>query len=238
MSSGWPTGDPMRMPLLVRTDLRPAVVFLMRSAILPTLIVLFVLQSRPANEFSLTVDSIMRGPALVGYEPTGVRWSHDGSRILFQWKKSTDKEIAPMDTYTVNRDGSGLRKLSAEEVRLLPPAFGETTPAAGGISKDRRLVVYSNAGDLFTLDNDTGKITQLTKTTDAETDPHFTQDGKRISFTRNGNLYAMSLDTGMLVQLTDIRGAVAPATSAAPGSGGRGGGRGGRGAVAPAAVDA
>ena len=169
----------------------------MRSAILPALIVLFVFQARPANDFSLTVDNIMRGPALVGYEPTGVRWSHDGSRILFQWKQSTDKEIAPMDTYTVARDGSGLRKLTPEEVRQVPPAFGEAT-------KDRRLMVYSNAGDLFTLDNDTGKITQLTKTTDAETDPHFTQDGKRISFTRNGNLYVMSLDSGMLMQLTDI----------------------------------
>src|ERR1019366_5783896 len=204
-----------------------AIISLMRSAILPGLIVLFVLQARPANDFSLTVDSIMRGPAQVGYEPTGVRWSHDGSRILFQWKQSTDKEIAPMDTYTVARDGSGLRKLTAEEVRLLPPAVGDTT-------KDKRLMVYSSAGDLFTVDNDTGKMTQLTKTADAETDPHFTRDGKRISFTRNGNLYVMSLDSGMLVQLTDIRPAAPPATSAVP----AGGGRGGRGAVAPAAVDA
>jgi dipeptidyl aminopeptidase/acylaminoacyl peptidase len=204
----------------------------MRSAILPALIVLFVLQARPANDFSLTVDNIMRGPALVGYEPTGVRWSHDGSRILFQWKQSTDKEIAPMDTYTVARDGSGLRKLTAEEVRLLPPALGDT-------SKDKRLMVYSSAGDLFTLDNDTGKITQLTKTTDAETNPHFTRDGKRVSFTRNGNLYVMSLDSGLLVQLTDIRSA-APSTSVAPAGGGRGqgGGRGGRGAVGPVAADA
>src|ERR1035438_3805471 len=218
------------MTLLSRTGLRPAVVFLMRSAIPAALIVLFVLQARPANEFSLTVDSIMRGPALVGYEPTGVRWSHDGSRILFQWKQSTDKEIAPMDTYTVGRDGSGLRKLTAEEVRQLPPVFGETT-------KDKSHMVYSNAGDLFTLDNDTGKITQLTKTSDAETDPHFTRDGKRISFTRNGNLYVMSLDSGQLVQLTDIRPAAAPGTSAGAPPGSAGGGRGGRGAVAPAAVD-
>src|ERR1039457_4217001 len=210
----------------------------MRSAILPALIVLFIAEARPSNDFSLTVDNIMRGPALVGYEPTGVRWSHDGSRILFQWKQSTDKEIAPMDTYTVNRDGSGLRKLTGEEVRQLPPALGDTTPSAGGTSKDKRLMVYSNAGDLFTLDNDTGKITQLTKTTDAETDPHFTQDGKRISFTRNGNLYVMSLDSGLLVQLTDIRPAAAPATSAGVPSGSAGGGRGGRGAVAPAAVAA
>ena len=90
-------------------------------------------------------------------------------------------------------------------------------------------MVYSSAGDLFTLDNNTGKITQLTKTTDAETNPRFTQDGKRISFTRNGNLYVMSLDSGLLVQLTDIRAAAAPATSAAPPVGGGVGGGGGRG---------
>jgi dipeptidyl aminopeptidase/acylaminoacyl peptidase len=200
----------------------------MRSATLPALVLLFVLQARPANDFSLTVDNIMRGPALVGYEPTGVRWSGDGSRILFQWKQSTDKEIAPMDTYTVNRDGSGLRKLTVEEARQLPAAPGDT-------SKDKRFMVYSNAGDLFTWDNSTGKITQLTKTTDAETDPHFTEDGKRISFTRNGNLYVMSLDSGLLVQLTDIRPAAAPGSNAAPAAGGRG--RGGRGAVEPAAAD-
>src|SRR5450759_3490134 len=220
-----------------------AIIFVMRTVTLPVLIVLFVLQARPANNFTLTVDNIMRGPALVGYEPSGVRWSHDGSRILFQWKRNTDKEIAPMDTYTVNRDGSGLRKLTGEEVRQLPPALGDTTPAAGGTSKDKRLMVYSNAGDLFTLDNTTGNVTRLTKTTDAETNPRFTQDGKRISFTRNGNLYVMSLESGLLVQLTDIRAAAAPSTSAAPAAGGggrglggfgggRGQGGGGRGALA------
>ncbi len=208
----------------------------MRTVTLPALAVLFVLQAQPANQFALTVDNIMRGPALVGYEPAGVRWSHDSNRIIFQWKQHTEKEIAPMDTYVVNRDGSGLRKLSDEEIKQLPPAFGD-------LSRDKRLTVYSNAGDLFTFDNESGKTTQLTKTTDVEANPRFTQDGKRVSFTRNGNLYVMSLDSGRLVQLTDIRPAAAPATSAAPanGGGGRGfggGGRGqggGRGAGGPAA---
>ena len=49
-----------------------------------------------------------------------------------------------MDTYTVNRDGGGLRKLTDEELKLLPPALGDTT-------KDKRLMVYSSAGDLYTL---------------------------------------------------------------------------------------
>src|ERR1017187_9526212 len=175
----------------------------MRTVTLPALVVLFVLQARPANNFALTIDNVMRGPAVVAYEPTGVRWSPDGSRILFQWKQNTDKEIAPMDTYTVNRDGRGLRKLTDEEVRQVPPAFRDTT-------KDNGLMAYSSAGDLYTLNNTTGKVTQLTKTTDTETIPRFTQDGKLISFTRNGNLYMMSLDSGLLVQLTDIRAANAP----------------------------
>ncbi len=49
-----------------------------------------------------------------------------------------------MDTYTVNRDGSGLRKLTDEEVRQLPAVAGDTT-------KDKRLTVYSSTGDLYTL---------------------------------------------------------------------------------------
>ena len=195
---------------------------LMRKITLPLLAFLLVFQARPANNFVLTVDNIMRGPGLVGYEPTAVRWSHDSNVLYFQWKQYSDKVIAPMDTYAVNRDGSGLRKLTDDEVKLLPPVFGDTT-------RDKRLTVYSNAGDLFLYDNTTGKTQQLTKTTDAEANPRFTQDGKRISFTRSNNLYVMSLDSGVLVQLTDIRSAAAPATTAAPAAGGRGGGRGGRG---------
>jgi dipeptidyl aminopeptidase/acylaminoacyl peptidase len=206
----------------------------MRLAILPAVVV-FVFQARPANNFALTVDNIMRGPGLVGYEPTAVRWSHDGSSIIFQWKRYSDKEIAPMDTYSINRDGSGLRKLTADEVSKLPAVAGDTT-------KDKHLTVYSSAGDLYTLNNLTGRITQLTKTSEAEANPRFTQDGKRVAFTRGGNLFVMSLDSGFLEQFTDIRSAPAPgAAPASAGGGGRGqggfgGGRGGRGGRGDAAA--
>ena len=201
----------------------------MRKLNLSVLLVLLVLQARPADNFALTVDNIMRGPGLTGYEPTAVRWSYDSQWLYFQWKQYADKETAPLDTYAVNRDGSGLRKLTGMEIKQLPPALGDT-------SKDKRLTAYASAGDLFVYDNTTGKTQQLTKTTDAETNPHFTHDGKRIYFTRSNNLYAMSLDSGMLVQLTDIRSAGAPAPAATPnGGGGRGGGLnlGGRGLAAP-----
>ena len=160
----------------------------------------------------------MRGPGLVGYEPAQPRWSYDSRHIYFQWKQYTDKEDAPMDTYAAERDGSGLRKLSDVEVRQLPAATGDT-------SKDKRYFVYASADDLYVLDNTTGKIQQLTKTTEVEANPHFLPDNKRVWFTRGGNVYVMSLDAGMLVQMSDI---VPPAPANGPSApgGGRGGGRG------------
>jgi dipeptidyl aminopeptidase/acylaminoacyl peptidase len=191
---------------------------LTRKLIVPFGLALFFAQAQTPR-FSLTIDSIMRGPELVGFEPAAVRWSHDSAHVYFQWKQYTDKDAAPLDTYTANRDGSGLRKLSDEEIKLLPPAGGDTT-------HDKRLTVYALSGDLYLYDNTTGGIQQLTKTTDTEANPRFLPDGKRIAFTRGGNLYVMALDSGVLVQMTDIR-AAAAATQAAPAGGGGGRGQGG-----------
>jgi dipeptidyl aminopeptidase/acylaminoacyl peptidase len=188
---------------------------------------LALLQAQTASRFALTIDNIMRGPGLVGYEPAQVRWSGASDRIYFQWKQSTDKQDAPLDTYVVNRDGSGLRKLSEDEAKLAPPLAGDST-------EDKRLTVYARDGDIFIYDNSTGATRQITKTADAESNPHFLRDGKRIYFTRANNLYVLSLDDGALVQMTNITAATAagaPATPAATG------GRGGRGGPAAAASE-
>ena len=96
------------------------------------------------KKFALTIDNIMRGPGLYGYEPAAVRWSGDNQRIYFQWKQASDAIDHPMDTYVVNRDGSDLRKLSDEEAKLAPPVFGDRT-------RDRQRMVYASDGDLFLL---------------------------------------------------------------------------------------
>src|ERR1700722_11081441 len=81
----------------------------------------------PAGKFALTIDNIMRGPGLYGYEPSAVRWSGDGARLYFQWKQAADPPIKPPDTYLVGRDGSALQKLSDAEAKAAPPAGGATT---------------------------------------------------------------------------------------------------------------
>ena len=65
--------------------------------------------------FELTVDSIMRGPRLVGYQPTGVYWSQDSQKVYFRWKQADEPRLKEMSLYVVNRDGSSLRRLTEAE---------------------------------------------------------------------------------------------------------------------------
>jgi dipeptidyl aminopeptidase/acylaminoacyl peptidase len=152
----------------------------------------------PAKPFELTVDSIMRGPRLVGYQPGQVYWSQDSQRIYFRWKQADEARLKEMSLYVVNRDGTGLRRLSEDEARLAPPANGE-------LSKDKTMTVFTDDGDIFIYEHARGTRRQVTRTTDTETNAHFTADGQHIYFTRQNNLYVIALDGGSLVQLTDIR---------------------------------
>jgi dipeptidyl aminopeptidase/acylaminoacyl peptidase len=167
-------------------------------------------QSKPQSQskpFELTVDSIMRGPRLVGYPPTGVYWSQDSQRVYFRWKQADEPRLKEMSLYVVNRDGSGLRRLTEEESKQAPPPNGE-------LSKDRSMTVFTDEGDIFIYYHAKQTRRQITRTVDAETNPHFTFDQKRIYFTRLNNLYVMSLDGGSLEQLTDIRAGGAPGSAA------------------------
>src|ERR1035438_7903065 len=106
-----------RRPLLCRL---PGIIrlryhsFLTSKLILPFGLALFLAQAQTTGQFALTIDNIMRGPALVGYEPAQPRWSYDSEHIYFQWKQSTDREDAPMDTYAANRDGSRSEEHTSE----------------------------------------------------------------------------------------------------------------------------
>ncbi len=158
-----------------------------------------------AKRFDLTIDNIMRGPELVGYEPRAVRWSGDSQRIYFQWKQANDPRDADFDTYQVNRDGTGLKRLSEEEAKNTPPLQGDQ-------SKDKQYTLLSENGDIVMYDNQAGTRRRITQTTEIESNPRFTRDPRRIAFARANNLFVMALDSGSLEQFTDIRtgGAGAP----------------------------
>src|SRR5580658_601737 len=126
-------GQPTIFPNALRSHVMPATKMDRRIVAIPVALSLalgqwtgvFAQNQAVAHKpFALTIENIMRGPGLYGYEPNAVRWSGDSQRIYFTWKQASDPIDHPVDTYVVNRDGSGLRKLTEEEIRLAPPTTG------------------------------------------------------------------------------------------------------------------
>src|SRR6185295_5880502 len=154
--------------------------------------------SAPARPFELTVDSIMRGPKLVGYPQTGLRWSGDSSRLYFEWRRPGDDEAA---TYVVGRDGGEPRKLSDEERRSAPPVNGVW-------DKAHRRVLFADQGDIVLVDSVAGTRRQITRMTGGESNPRWARREAAVTFLRDNNLFLVPLDSGAaggIIQLTDVQ---------------------------------
>ena len=143
---------------------------------------------------SLTVDSIMQGPRLYGYPPSGLRWSGDSRELYFEWRKPGEEEPS---TYTVSRDGGEPRKLTDDEKKAVPPAGGQWDQA-------RRRLLFSDGGDIVVFDVMTRTRQQVTRTQAPEGNPRWARGDTHVTFTRDGNLFIMALASGSLQQLTDI----------------------------------
>ena len=148
---------------------------------------------------NLTIDSIMRGPELVGYPPIGLRWSGDSRRVYFERRLPGEDEYS---TWVVGSDGAGLAKLTDDGRKLAPPASG------GRWDRERRRVLFIDRGDVVLVDTIAGTRTQMTRTTDAESNPRWARKETHVTFTRGGNLFIVPASAnqsgGLLVQLTDV----------------------------------
>src|SRR5262245_39676370 len=132
-----------------------------------------------SDPFALTVDSIMRGPKLVGYPQTGLRWSGDSARLYFEWRRPGDEEAS---TGVVGRDGRDLRKLTDEERRSAPPPNGTWDRA-------RRRVLFVDQGDIVLVDSVAGTRRSITRTTATESAPRWARHESAVTFVRENNLF-------------------------------------------------
>ena len=143
----------------------------------------------------MTVDSIMRGPDLVGYPPSGLRWSGDSRKLYFDWRKPGEKESS---TYVVDRGGGEPRKLSEADAKNAPPAVGRW-------DKAKKRILFADAGDIVIFDT-TGVRRQITKTAGGEGNPRWARNDTHVTYVSGGNLFLVPVDgSGTLVtQLTDV----------------------------------
>jgi dipeptidyl aminopeptidase/acylaminoacyl peptidase len=155
-------------------------------------------QSSPSTtKFELTVDSIMRGPTLVGYPPSDLRWTGDSKELYFEWRMPGEDEAT---TWVVGRDGGNPRRLSDEERRNAPLANGTW-------DKARRRIMGIERGDIVLIDTVTRTRKDITRTTGNESSPRWARGETHVTFVRDNNLFIVPVDatgSGTLVQLTDV----------------------------------
>ena len=147
--------------------------------------------------FPLTVDSIMRGPELVGNPPNNLRWSGDSKELYFEWL--IPKEDQP-STWVVSRDGGAPRRLSEAERRNAPLVNGQWDGA-------RRRVLGVDRGDIVVIDTVSRKRLDVTRTTGAESNPRWARGETHVTFVRDNNLFIVpvaNVSAGTVVQLTDV----------------------------------
>ncbi len=140
--------------------------------------------AKPAR-VEMTIDSIMRGSDLVGYPPSGLRWSGDSRQLYFDWRKPGEKESS---TYVVDRSGGEPRKLSEAEAKNAPPASGRW-------DKAKKRILFADGGDIVLFDTTNGTRRQITKTTGGENNPRWARNDTHVTYVSGGNLFIVPVRT-------------------------------------------
>jgi len=185
----------MNRPAILAGSILAAVLFCAASPLARQSPTTHATDKGPGVRLPLTVESIMRGPKLVGYEPGGLRWSGDSKELYFEWRLPGEDEAS---TYVVGRDGGEPRRLTDAERRNAPPPVGQWDRA-------RRRVLFAESGDIVLVDSVARTRRHVTRTAATESSPRWARHESAVTFVRDGNLFLMPLEGGGLEQLTDVQ---------------------------------
>lgn len=130
------------MGLALRYTLKMRKLLIVLAVGMPVTVGAVVAQpSAPAPRLALTVDSIMRGPALVGYPPTDLRWSGDpkehfqDSVRLAQRLIELRKENWELAVYPVEDHGFVEETSWADEYKRILKLFEDNLKGNGNVRR-------------------------------------------------------------------------------------------------------
>ncbi len=167
----------------------PALAFALVSCVLPS-----TSQDRAATAPPFSVEEIMAHPDWIGRPPQDAYWADDSRSVYYEQKRLGAKELD-----LVQLD------LATGVARVVPDAERGSADAPGGdFDRSRARKVYAREGDLFVEELASGRVLQLTRTLEDESNPAFLLDGERIRYERNGKLFARELSSGLEEELARI----------------------------------
>ena len=166
----------------------------------------------------LTIEHLARDwNEWAGMAPRAIRWSPDGSRLLFEWNP---ERAAVPGIYSVSATGGAPVKTPVEQELFVPPpqpgrGSSDSGPATGVVyNRAGTLVAWEKERDVFLLELPSNKLRRLTNTEVAESSVRFSPDEGEITFESANNLYAYSVAGGQTTQLTNFKTGKDPASKA------------------------
>ncbi|HET7359444.1 MAG TPA: S9 family peptidase, partial [Rhodanobacteraceae bacterium] len=157
----------------------------MRRLVAAAVCLLTALPAFAATSGPLTLEQIMANPDWIGPAVENPYWSADGQSIYYQLK----------------RDGSEIRDLyrvdpaSGQSVKLSDKALAD---ADGEPVFDRAHThaAFTRHGDVFIRDLASGRLTQVTRTSQRESSVQWSGDGRRLQYRQGNQWYSYALAGG------------------------------------------
>lgn len=163
-----------------------------------------------------TLEALFEEEILTLKRPSDVMWAPGGREILYRIGEGDDEalwleDVAGSDRRQVVSWSEMTEVLQQQRPHFRRQPLGDVnsasnTRSAPTVSPDGRILVGSEAGDLFRLELSTGSARFLTGDAEPEFYPAFSPDGTRLAFVRSGDLYWMDMATGVVRRVTDRQG--------------------------------
>jgi dipeptidyl-peptidase 4 len=145
----------------------------------------------------LTVERIVsRSPSWFGTSPTSPAWSPDGKLLAFLWN---DQAMPALEVWLVERDGSGLRRLT-HSTEGGGSAVSEFAWGPGGV------VVYLSNGQINRMPSSGGSPETLLSGGGGNDRAGLSvsPDGSTIAYVQGGDLWLLPLVGGTTAQATHV----------------------------------
>ncbi len=141
----------------------------------------------------LTLEQVMADPDWIGPPVERAWWAWDGRQVQYDTKRAGS---SVRDTFRQSLDGTASVRVGDEERATLDAA----NPVFDG---SRQRMVFVRNGDVFLRDLRSGALTQITRSTDTESNARFSSDGGVIW--RSGDQWYRWSAQGGVAQAASIR---------------------------------
>jgi hypothetical protein len=152
---------------------------------------------------TLTLERIMADPDWIGAPIHDAFWSTDGKSVYYSLKR-VGSTIADQHRLT----------LTDKADHLLAPGDAANADAPAVYDRSGKRAAFVRNGDVFVRELSGGRLLQITRTAENETDPQFSADGKQLGFRIGNDWFVHDFERALTAPVAAVRAEADP--NAAP----------------------